>query len=444
MVQHIDSAELRKMDFKELKKHAKELRRNGYDIKGYTSLSDNPSDMKLLRKMIRNAQKSKSTSKSKTCKTGLKNITDCQKNTSAKKVREIAEKCKIDTKKHNTKVKMCKELIRINGKSDKSSKSSKPEKVTDKHTDSDEYKKMKKHTKKELQDKAKKLKIDYGSQDGEIILVNKLRKHELIVAILNSDKTNKTKIEKKEQKEQKDLDSFNTLKKNWLIKQIKKLNNTNNADLEKLNIKELEEMVLMLENERELDEKEAKEKTISYIASITNEDPNELRLRDLNYLLGMARALEDMETDEDKQKDEDEAREKLIKYISSITGQDPKDLHNETLNELIEISRALEDMEKMEEEKKDEKTEEEGEAGEEEEEGEEEEKEDSDDEDSDEEEKDDSDEEEKDDSDEDKLEEGTEIIDIDNMISNVISDSNNISQLSKSRKAVLKCMGLLS
>ena len=184
----------------DLKKHAKSLRRDGYPISGYSKLSDTPSDMSTLRKMIRRAQKAGKSSgsspkasspkKRSGCSTNFENVTHCQKKTSAKKVKELAEECGIE---YTTKEKTCRALLALGvdvggggGGSPKKSSSKTPSSAI-KQTDA--YKKLDKLKKKDndgpdLQDKARKLKITYADQDGENISMGKLRKHELILAIL--------------------------------------------------------------------------------------------------------------------------------------------------------------------------------------------------------------------------------------------------------------------
>ena len=202
MAKLIDSSDLRDMSLSDLKKHAKQLRRSGYPISGYSKLSDTPDDKSTLRKMIRHAQKAgktngshkkespKASSPKSECDSGFDNITHCQKKSSAKKVRSLAEDCGLDMDEFNTKTKQCEELMKRQKKSSSSKKKKTPTKtpVTAlKNTDA--YKKLDKLKKKDdknpdLQDKARELKITYGDQDGDNISMGKLRKHELILAIL--------------------------------------------------------------------------------------------------------------------------------------------------------------------------------------------------------------------------------------------------------------------
>jgi hypothetical protein len=202
MAKLIDSSDLRDMSLSDLKKHAKQLRRSGYPISGYSKLSDIPDDKSKLRKMIRHAQKAgkasgshkkaspKASSPKSECNSGFDNITHCQKKSSAKKVRSLAEDCGLDMDEFNTKTKQCEELMKRQKKSSSSKKKKTPTKTTVtalKNTDA--YKKLDKLKKKDdknpdLQDKARELKITYGDQDGDNISMGKLRKHELILAIL--------------------------------------------------------------------------------------------------------------------------------------------------------------------------------------------------------------------------------------------------------------------
>ena len=193
MVKLLESSILKNMTLTELKKHAKHLRRSNYPISGYSVLTDSPEDMKTLRKMIRHAQKAGNSSSSSPklsspdtkieCDPEFENITHCQKKTSSKKVKQLAEDCGIDIDKYGTKPEQCAQLIKAQG----GKKHSKKHDNSIKQTDA--YKKLNKMKKKDsqnpdLQDKAKKLGIDYGNQDGENISMMKLRKHELIMAIL--------------------------------------------------------------------------------------------------------------------------------------------------------------------------------------------------------------------------------------------------------------------
>ena len=63
MVKNLEQSVLKVMNLSDLKKHAKNLRREGYQISGYKSLSDTKEDKSKLRKMIRKAQTTGSTKK---------------------------------------------------------------------------------------------------------------------------------------------------------------------------------------------------------------------------------------------------------------------------------------------------------------------------------------------------------------------------------------------
>ena len=92
MVKILESTKLKYLSLSDLKKHAKNLRRDGYQISGYSSFLDTPEDLSKLRKMIRKAQKDGKTGsslvKSSKCNPGFENITQCQKKTTVKRVRE--------------------------------------------------------------------------------------------------------------------------------------------------------------------------------------------------------------------------------------------------------------------------------------------------------------------------------------------------------------------
>ena len=200
MVKKLESSVLKDMTLSDLKKHAKRLRKDGYPISGYSKLSDTPSDMSTLRKMIRRAQKAGKSSgsspkasspkKRSGCSANFENVTHCQKKTSAKKVKELAEECGIE---YTTKEKTCRALLAlgvdVGGGSPKKKKKSSSKTPSSAIKQTDAYEKLNKLKKKDkdgpdLQDEALKLKITYADQDGENISMGKLRKHELILAIL--------------------------------------------------------------------------------------------------------------------------------------------------------------------------------------------------------------------------------------------------------------------
>ena len=96
---------LRTMNFDELKKHAKELRKEGYSISGLSKLEDNKEDRKNLRSLIKNSKQKKST------ECHFDNITQCQKGKTAAEVKEISKKCGVDTNIYKTKPEQCRQLL---------------------------------------------------------------------------------------------------------------------------------------------------------------------------------------------------------------------------------------------------------------------------------------------------------------------------------------------
>ena len=183
MVKILESSVLKDMTLLDLKKHAKSLRKGGYPISGYSKLSDTKENMSILRKMIRNAQKS-----GKKCNHGFENVTACQKKTSVKKVKEIAEECGIT---YTNKEKVCKELIKSGQKGNGDSKKKTPPKKPIN---------LNRLPKTELQDQAKELGIEYGEQDGENIRMIKLRKQDLIIAIIKKTQTSPKRSKKRSKK----------------------------------------------------------------------------------------------------------------------------------------------------------------------------------------------------------------------------------------------------
>ena len=215
MFKKLERSVLKDMNLSDLKKYAKKLKTEGYPISGYSKLHDTTEDKSTLRKMIRKAEKSVKSSSVKSvspikksgCNPVFDNLTHCQKRTSVKQVKELADDCGIDTNIFNTKPKQCAELIRVQGgglKTKSSSKKSPKKKVSSTTIDeTDEYKKLNKMKKKDddgddLLNIARKLNITYSNQDGENISIGKLRKHELILAIIN--KKGKVSPKKKSKK----------------------------------------------------------------------------------------------------------------------------------------------------------------------------------------------------------------------------------------------------
>ena len=192
------------MKFDALKKHAKELKKEGYKINGLSKLVDKSEDRKLLRKLIKDSKKEVEVP----TECGFDNITQCQKKTSAPKVKEIAEKCGLDIGLYKTKTQQCQQLIKNKGdvkpvknKSDvkpaKKESDVKPakkeKKIKNVIENTEEYKKLDKLNKGDILNKAKELEIDYIVQDDSEILLNKARKQDIILSILNKLKTNDKK-----------------------------------------------------------------------------------------------------------------------------------------------------------------------------------------------------------------------------------------------------------
>ena len=135
-----------------------------------------------------------SKTKKSSCNSGFDNITHCKIKTSAKKVKDLADDCNIDTNIFTNKASRCEELLRkqggglkkkVSSKKSPKKKSSKKKRIPVKH--SDEYKKLNEMKKKDLTEFSGD--ITQGKQDGKLISVNKLRKHELILAIINGKNT---------------------------------------------------------------------------------------------------------------------------------------------------------------------------------------------------------------------------------------------------------------
>jgi hypothetical protein len=232
MVKKIETDILRKMNLSDLKKHAKRLKRGGYEISGYSKLKDTAEDLKILRRLIRSTQKkgkiatstrkSPQGTKKSTCDAEFDNLTQCNKKTSVEKVKQTAKNCGID---YTTKQKTCvaimesglnkktsskstpKESTRKKSTPKKSTpkkstpkkstpKKSTPKKSTPKESSITETKpyiklnKMSKRSKTEpsLIEMARTLGITHGNQDKRSVSLSSLRKHELILAILDRKK----------------------------------------------------------------------------------------------------------------------------------------------------------------------------------------------------------------------------------------------------------------
>ena len=453
MAKLIDSSDLRDMSLSDLKKHAKQLRRSGYPISGYSKLSDTPDDKSTLRKMIRHAQKAgktngshkkespKASSPKSECDSGFDNITHCQKKSSAKKVRSLAEDCGLDMDEFNTKTKQCEELMKRQKKSSSSKKKKTPTKtpVTAlKNTDA--YKKLDKLKKKDdknpdLQDKARELKITYGDQDGDNISMGKLRKHELILAILKKKgvKTSTPPMKKK---------SKTTLTGRKIIGVNTALNDTNPTTLpdpwseEGLKRKKLIQQVAL-----------ATGRSKSFYKDWTSRDLRDrlegLEIEDARYLT---------KSNEQAMADELEARRIMINDIISITGEKSSVYKGYNFDEVMDrFNQLYEDQEIEEEMSSDDEpiikkktptpvssSEESS----------------SDDEPiikkkiptpvSDEDESDRPDEDESSDEESDRPDEDTEVVDVESTLANVIAGQKKIGELANVQKSILKCMGLLS
>ena len=169
MVKNLEQSVLKVMNLSDLKKHAKNLRREGYQISGYKSLSDTKEDKSKLRKMIRKAQTTGSTKKPASpeelfaCNPEFTNITQCKKHTDKNIVEELAESCHLDMKEFNTKEKRCVELMKLN-------KPGTTTGISNASPKSDEYKKLNNLTKPQLIDIARELKINWIKQgiDGNL------------------------------------------------------------------------------------------------------------------------------------------------------------------------------------------------------------------------------------------------------------------------------------
>ena len=178
------------------------------------------------KNFIFNKYKMSKTKKS-SCNPGFVNITHCKTKTSAKKVKELAYDCNINTNIFTNKASQCEELLRKQGgglKKKVSSKKSPRKKVSSKKSprkkvsskksprkkvsskkvsskkripvkQADEYKKLNEMKKKDLSEFSGD--ITQGKQDGKLVSVNKLRKHELILAIINGKNTKRSSGKRK-------------------------------------------------------------------------------------------------------------------------------------------------------------------------------------------------------------------------------------------------------
>ena len=375
------------MNLSDLKKHAKKLKTEGYPISGYSKLHDTPEDISALRKMIRKAQKSssgkspsvKSVSpiKKSGCNPGFDNLTHCQKRTSVKQVKELAGDCGIDTNIFNTKPKQCAELIRVQGgglKTKSSGKKSPKKKDSSTSIDeTDEYKKLNKMKKKDddgddLLNMARKLKITYSNQDGENISIGKLRKHELILAIINKKgkvspkkkskkkttppvvsqkKKSKKKTpppvvspKKKSKKKTETTSSDEVLIREKLLKQVVLATGRSNNFYKDWNAQDLKDRLEAIMIDRE-NEKERRNR-LKQITSMTGENNNFYKDYSLDEL---ADKLDELTYSLTVNKNNElKDRRAMIKQIISITGENKSVYKNYNFDEVIDKLDEIRDL----------------------------------------------------------------------------------------------------
>ena len=338
MFKKLERSVLKDMNLSDLKKYAKKLKTEGYPISGYSKLHDTSEDKSTLRKMIRKAEKSGNSSSVKSssvksvsrikkpgCNPVFDNLTHCQKRTSVKQVKELADDCGIDTNIFNTKPKQCAELIRVQGgglKTKSSSKKSPKKKVSSTTIDeTDEYKKLNKMKKKDddgddLLNMARKLNITYSNQDGENISIGKLRKHELILAIINKKgKSSKKKTPvspKKNSKKKKTPPPVSPKKKS------KKKKTPPPVSPKKKSKKK---------TETTSDEGLIREKLLKQVVLATGRSKN-------FYKDWSAQDLKDRLEGRVIEWEEDKERRNMIKQITSMTGENKIFYNDYTLDEL--------------------------------------------------------------------------------------------------------------
>jgi hypothetical protein len=397
MVKKLESSILKDMTLSDLKKHAKKLRKDGYQISGYSKLSDTPSDISTLRKMIRRAQKAgksngsslklPSPTKKSGCNPGFDNVTHCVKKSSAKKIKELADECGIE---YTTKEKTCRVLLSQQGKggSKKKSVSKTPSSGI---VESEAYKKLNKMKKKDndgpdLHDIAKKLKITYAQQDGENISIGKLRKKELIVAILKKKKIKvppkqktpspprkkskkkskkrtpspprkKSKKKSKDKRHQDDLPdhwSVEGLARKTLINKVSLATGRSKSFYKLWNTQELRDRLEGMEIEQErtleqsneqskLDELEARRIMINRIIALTGEDPSVYKSYTLDDVMDKLNTLE--QSNEQSKLDELEARRITTNRIIALTGEDPSVYKSYTFDDVMNKLNTLQDDE---------------------------------------------------------------------------------------------------
>jgi hypothetical protein len=229
----------------------------------------------------------------RSCNSVFDNITHCKTKTSAKKVKDLADDCNIDTNIFTNKASRCEELLRkqggglkkkVSSKKSPKKKSSKKKRIPAKHAD--EYKKLNEMKKKDLTEFSGD--ITQGKQDGKLVSVNKLRKHELILAIING-KNPKRSSEKRKSKrflineitgmtgekiKDKDYSYDEVLSRyNYLLKKGRK-------KLSKLSKGKKESMI----NDR-LDDLNDRHNMIQEISSITGKDPDFYKIYDPDEII---------------------------------------------------------------------------------------------------------------------------------------------------------------
>ena len=367
MVKILESTKLKYLSLSDLKKHAKNLRRDGYQISGYSSFLDTPEDLSKLRKMIRKAQKDGKTGsslvKSSKCNPGFENITQCQKKTTVKRVRELAEECGIETDKVD-KPTLCKNLMNAQNSSKKSPKKSPSTDIKE----TDDYKKLDKMKKKDskendLIDFAHKLKISYGEQDGESIPITKLRKHELILTILKKQgkeypkKDKKDKSPKKDKKDKKDkkknntndLDEFESDDKKIIattgtIKSLKKALTHDDWSAEELARQKLINDVAVLTGRSKRFYQDWSIKNLGERLEAANEERSVLLDNSFLRSIGRPKSFYKDWNNEDlrhkiegvKQQEYQE-RNNMIKQIVAITGENPEDYKSYNFDQVMDI-----------------------------------------------------------------------------------------------------------
>jgi hypothetical protein len=470
MVEKIESSVLKNMTLSDLKKHAKTLKRDGYTISGYKEYSNNPSDMSELRKKIRRTQKagkSSSPLKKSACTVDFSNITECQKKTSAKKVKELAEECDIE---YTTKEKTCKALMKIGVDVSGSNKKKTPTKPQDssikKTDDYIKLNKLKKTDKEgnDLQDKARKLKITYGDQDGENISVGKLRKHELILAILKkkvkkSSSPKKTTPKKRTPTPPKKKSKKKTTPKKRTPTPPKKKSKKKTTPTKRTPTppkKKSKKKTTPTKRTPTPPKKKSKKKDERIDDLPTPWSQEDLKRKRLINKLALATGksksyykewsldtltnrLDGMEIEEDRmitQSNEDDAQARfiMINQIIAVTGEDRSVYKKDSLNDIIDRLSSLHDPEYIDESDSSEESsivkptvkpvvssDDESED-----------------------ESDSSSDDESDSSSDEKPEEGSEIVDIESSLASVISGNKKIGDLADVQLSILKCMGLLS